>query len=144
MCTLLTDKPTEPSCPIQGTGQGGILSPTIWNFVMDLFLELFETHTADVLGYAVDRAIISIANDIDIAQQVMQTALNKAQAWADTVGLEFSIAKTKAMIFSRQKEPPTIMIPLQMVDEDIEEVDTFKYLRSDTRQSPRLDTTLRL
>jgi hypothetical protein len=26
---------------IQGTGQGGILSPTIWNFVMDTFLELF-------------------------------------------------------------------------------------------------------
>jgi hypothetical protein len=91
-------------------------------------LELFETHTADVLGYADDRAIISIANDINIAQQVMQTALNKAQTWADTVGLKFSIAKTKAIIFSRQKEPPTITIPLQMADEDIEEVNTFKYL----------------
>jgi retron-type reverse transcriptase len=26
---------------IQGTGQGGILSPTIWNFVMDSFLGTF-------------------------------------------------------------------------------------------------------
>jgi retron-type reverse transcriptase len=69
---------------IQGTGQGGILSPTIWNFVMDSFLELLKAHTADVIGYADDGAIISIANNIYIAQQVMQTALDKAQAWADT------------------------------------------------------------
>jgi hypothetical protein len=58
----------------------------------------------------------------------MQTALDKAQALAETVGLEFSIAKAKAMLFSKDKEPPDFPYRLTMADEDIELVTTFKYL----------------
>jgi hypothetical protein len=62
------------------------------------------------------------------AQMQMQTAIDKAESWATAVGLQFSVAKTKTMIFSRSKEPPTLPSPLIMADEDIEVVDTFKYL----------------
>jgi hypothetical protein len=33
-----------------GTGQGGILCPTIWNFVMDTFLKLYEAHAAEAIA----------------------------------------------------------------------------------------------
>jgi hypothetical protein len=85
---------------IRGTGQGGILSPMIWNFVMDTFLKIFTAHAAEAIAYA-DGAIIVIADSIVKAQQTMQTALDKAQSWAEAVGLEFSISKTKAMLFSK-------------------------------------------
>jgi hypothetical protein len=100
----------------------------IWNFVMDTFLEIFTAHAAEAIAYADDGAIIVITDSIAKAQQTMQTALDKAQSWAEAVGLEFSISKTKAMLFSKEKEPPTLPSPLIMADEDIELVTTFKYL----------------
>jgi retron-type reverse transcriptase len=37
---------------VRGTGQGGILSPMVWNFVMDFFLEKFLDSPLEVIGYA--------------------------------------------------------------------------------------------
>jgi hypothetical protein len=111
-----------------GTGQGGILSPSLWNFVMDTFLEIFNAHATEAIAYADDGALIILANDIETAQRQMQSAIDKADTWATTVGLQFSVSKTKAMIFSRSKNPPNLLSPLIMADEEIEVVDTFKYL----------------
>jgi hypothetical protein len=98
----------------------------LWNFVIDSFPEIFIAHAAEAIAYADDGAIIIIAETIKIAQQQMLTALDKAQTWAETVGLEFSIAKTKAMLFYKDKDPPDLPYPLTMADEDIELVTTFK------------------
>jgi hypothetical protein len=95
---------------------------------MDMFLEIFIAHAAEAIAHADDGAIMIIAKTIKIAQQQTQTALDKAQSWAATVGLEFSIAKTKAMLFSKDKDPPNLPHPLTMADEDIELVTTIKYL----------------
>jgi ribonuclease HI len=111
-----------------GTGQGGILSPSIWNFVMDTFLELYEAHAAEAIAYADDGALIIIADDMETAELQMQSAIDKAETWATAVGLQFSVAKTKAIIFSRSKDPPDLSTPLIMADEEIEVVYTFKYL----------------
>jgi hypothetical protein len=91
---------------ILGRGQGGILSPMLWNFVMDSFLDIFTDAVADVIGYADDGALVIRAEDIGFAQRQMQMALNEAQQWTSEVGLTFSIAKTKAVIY------PGIKIPL--------------------------------
>jgi retron-type reverse transcriptase len=72
---------------IRGTGQGGILSPMIWNFVMDSFLEVFTAHATEATAYADDGAVIVIADSIPQSQQIMQTTLDKAQSWSETVGL---------------------------------------------------------
>jgi hypothetical protein len=58
----------------------------------------------------------------------MQNAINKAHTWATDHGLEFSIPKTKAMIFSRRRNPPTLTVPLTMNGHDIEVVPVFEYL----------------
>jgi hypothetical protein len=100
-----------------GTGQGGILSPSLWNFVMDTFLELFDAHAAEAIAYADDGALIVPAEDMETAQLQMQS-----------VGLQFMVSKTKAMVFSRSKDPINLPSPLIMAGEDIELVDTFKYL----------------
>jgi hypothetical protein len=50
----------------------------LWNFVMDSFLEICIAHAAEAIAYADDGAIIIIAKTIEIVQQQMQTALDKA------------------------------------------------------------------
>jgi hypothetical protein len=112
----------------KGTGQGGILSPTLWNFVMDYFLAKFLDHTVEAIGYADDGALIFVARDIGFAQRQMQTALLVASDWATEVGLTFSIAKTKAMIFSRKRIPPSLPTQLTMSGCKVETVEEFKYL----------------
>jgi hypothetical protein len=96
---------------VKGTGQGGILSPTLWNFVMDSFLEQFLELPVDAIAYADDGALIIVSNDMLYANFFMQKALNAAQEWAVGAGLTFSIPKTKAMIFSRRKSPPQPPLP---------------------------------
>jgi hypothetical protein len=88
---------------VKGTGQGGVLSPIVWNFVMDSFLAAYSDHAAMAISYADDWALIITCTDLETARTQMQFALGKAQAWADRVGLEFSAAKSKAMIFSKKK-----------------------------------------
>jgi hypothetical protein len=95
---------------------------------MDTFLELFEAHAAQAIAYADDGALITIADDMNTAQMQMKSAIDKAESWSTAVGLQFSVSKTKTMIFSRSKDPPTLLTPLIMADEAIEVVDTFKYL----------------
>jgi hypothetical protein len=109
---------------------------------MDTFLELFEAHAAEAIAYADDGALITIAKDMNTAQMQMQSAIDKAESWATAVGLQFSVSKTKTMIFSRSKDPPTLPTPLIMAEEAIEVVDTFKYLG--ILLDNRLDWTLTL
>jgi hypothetical protein len=92
---------------------------------MDTFLELYEAHAAEAIAYADDGALIIIADDMETAKLQMQSAIDKAETWATAIGLQFSVAKTKAIIFSRSKDLST---PLIMADEEIEVVYTFKYL----------------
>jgi ribonuclease HI len=114
---------------VKGTGQGRVLLPTVWNFVMDSFLDTFATQEVDAIRYADNGALIIVATDLEIAQIKMHDALHNAQAWGlDKIGLQFSIAKTKAMVFSRKRDPPTLIEPLLMSNTEINVVTHFKYL----------------
>jgi retron-type reverse transcriptase len=62
-----------------GNGQGGILSPMLWNFVMDTFLEIYIAHAAEAIAYADEGALIIIADDVDTAHRLMQSAIDKAE-----------------------------------------------------------------
>jgi hypothetical protein len=81
---------------------------------MDLFLTTFTDHEADAKAYADDGALIIVTTNIETAELHIQNAINKAHSWAADHGLEFSISKTKAMIFSRRQNPPTLTVPLTM------------------------------
>jgi hypothetical protein len=113
---------------VKGMGQGGVLSPTVWNYVMDSFLSTFSNHKVDAYSYADDGALIVVSRDIVTARRHMQDAVTRAQIWATGLGLEFSMSKTKVMIFSRQRDPPTLTCPIIMNGAHLEVVDQFKYL----------------
>jgi hypothetical protein len=111
-----------------GTGQGEILSPSLWNFVMDSFLTKFNDSILGAIAYTDDGAIVFAYNNIGFAKRQMQTALNDSDQWANDVGLQFSPAKTKAMIFSRKRTETNLPEPLQISGVEVELVEKFKYL----------------
>jgi hypothetical protein len=83
---------------------------------MDSFLDIFEEHPVEAIAYADDGALIIVAANLETARIEMQNELDIAQTWATEMGLEFAIAKTKAMVFSRHRSPPTLSQPLLMND----------------------------
>jgi hypothetical protein len=95
---------------------------------MDSFLAKFNESILDAIAYADDGAIVFVSNNIGFARRQMQTALNDSEQWARDVGLQFSPAKTKAMIFSRKRTETNLPEPLQMSGVEVELVEEFKYL----------------
>jgi ribonuclease HI/retron-type reverse transcriptase len=83
-----------------GTGQGGVLSPVVWNYTMDSFLNEFNSGPVKAIGYADDGALVVISRELRTARKHMQSALRKAYYWAFRTGLRFSASKTTAVIFS--------------------------------------------
>ena len=111
----------------KGTGQGGVLSPVVWNYIMDNFLALFDRGRTEAFAFADDGALIIIANNIKVASRLMQKALNKACRWAQKNRLTFSAKKSVSMIFTN-KRGITLPNPLKINGTPLKVVKEVKYL----------------
>ena len=111
----------------KGTGQGGVLSPVAWNYIMDTFLALFDRGRTEAFGYADDGALIIIANNIETATRLMQKALNKVCRWAQQKQLTFSAQKSVAVVFTRKKDN-VLPKALKLYDTPLKVVKEVKYL----------------
>ena len=111
----------------KGTRQGGVLSPVVWNYIMDNFLALFDRGRTEAFAFADDGALIIVANSIKVASRLLQKALNKACRWAQQNQLTFSSKKSVAMIFTRKKGV-TLSDPLKLYGAPLEVVKEVKYL----------------
>ena len=85
----------------RGCPQGGILSPFLWNLVVDSLLN----HTAkDIPGYlqafADDLVSLAEGNDTDVIWERTQRTLKTINAWCQTKGLNISALKTKVVMFT--------------------------------------------
>ena len=112
----------------RGTPQGGVLSPLAWNLTFESFLSLFQDRDeVKVVAYADDAGLVVTGSDPKVLVQLMQTAVNKALAWGDSVGLQFSPPKTEAMLFTRRRkydDPPSIT----MRGHEVKYSDEVRYL----------------
>lgn len=109
-----------------GTGQGGVLSPAVWNYTMDSFLREFDTGQVKAIGYADDGALVVVCRKLHTARKLMQAALRKAHCWASRTGLTFSTSKTTAVIFSDYESQ--MSAPLTLGGADIKEANEATYL----------------
>ena len=90
---------TQTITPVRGSPQGGILSPLVWNLVMDSLLKEFQSGPVKGVGYADDIIIMASGIDMRISADNTQLALNKIIGWGKAKGLAFNPAKTQAIIF---------------------------------------------
>ena len=102
-----TLKGESASCrPNKGTPQGGILSPFIWNLVLDSLLSEFnkEKGPCKAIGFADDICLLVKGPVAETLPAVMQPYLNRTNAWCESKGLSLNSTKTVPMIFSKKSE----------------------------------------
>uniref|UniRef100_A0A1I8FVG6 Tick transposon n=1 Tax=Macrostomum lignano TaxID=282301 RepID=A0A1I8FVG6_9PLAT len=88
----------------KGGAQGGVLTPLLWNLVMDELLTADVPSSIVKAGYADDVAAIVSGPDTSTLRSLMQQFADKAQAWDTQHGLTISTAKTVAIIFTRKRK----------------------------------------
>jgi len=100
--------------PTRGSPQGGVLSPLVWNLIMDSLLTQFEREAVHVVGYADDVLLMVEGNVASVMGQIMQGALDKVSVWARDNGLTFNPTKTQVTLFGRAKrggqKPPKLLL----------------------------------
>ena len=111
----------------KGCPQGGILSPYLWNLIMDDLLRMFpDIHSTYVIVYADDVMILGIGIDEKVIVDNLKRDIQILQTWASKHKLNFSPSKTKLMLFSRRRNQ--IKPELKIGDQVIDWVEEHKYL----------------
>ncbi len=116
--------------PARGSPQGGVLSPLIWNLIMDSLLSQFKGDSIKIIGYADDILLYVVGRVPKVMTELIQPSLNKVIEWGRANGLSFNPSKTQVVMFSRNKRK--MMLPtIQMDGKALEYNESFKYLGLD-------------
>ncbi|QQP37800.1 Uncharacterized protein FKW44_018195, partial [Caligus rogercresseyi] len=87
--------------PTRGSPQGGVLSPVVWNMIMDTLLTEFKEDAVQVIGYADDILLLISGKHPSTLVNRMQDAINIVLKWGATNGLTFNPSKSRAIVFSK-------------------------------------------
>ena len=111
---------------LAGCPQGGVLSPCLWNIVLDSLLILLK-FLSHLLAFADDLAIILTGFCLMTLRDLGQRYLSICNKWCEENGLKLSAIKTQVIIFSR-KHSITLPRPIKLRGIEIEFCSTVKYL----------------
>jgi hypothetical protein len=103
---LGVSRKVERGCP-----QGGILSPLLWNLVVDELLGKLRTSMPQVYsaGYADDLAILARGFDGNTVRNHAQEGVNIAHTWTKEVGLGLAEDKIAVLLFSKKRNVPKLL-----------------------------------
>ena len=112
----------------RGCPQGGILSPFLWNLVVD---DLLRSTTSDIPGYiqayADDLVTLVEGQDLDVIRSRTQKIINTIERWCTTKGLNISTLKTKIVMFT-WKRKWVLPKPIKVGGTTIELANSVKFL----------------
>ena len=111
----------------KGCPQGGILSPLLWNLVINSLIILINSTPADSEGFADDVNFLVRGIDLDTIIDICQQCLDRIRDWGLKTGLSFSPTKTEAILFT-WKTKWSIKTPLKLGDKEIQMCQQVKYL----------------
>ena len=120
--------------PARGSQQGGVLSPLVWNLIIDSFLTQFQGDSVEVLGYADDILLYTEGTDPPSLWELLQPALDKVIDWGNQNGLTFIPTKTKTILFTRRRRLKNLPT-LRLDDTELTYSDSFKYLGVEIHKS---------
>jgi len=88
---------------VGGSPQGGVLSPLLWNLVVDRLLTFTNGPGFSTFGYADDIVIIVEDKFAHTVREIMQEALKVVVKWAVKEGLNISPHKTAIVPFTKRR-----------------------------------------
>ncbi len=96
---------TQVIKPGRGSPQGGVLSPMVWNIIMNTLLSRFgKTEAVKVIGYADDILLLVEGHVTHVMGDIMQKKLEEVIRWGDLHGLVFNPLKTTVVMFDRARK----------------------------------------
>ena len=125
---------------VKGCPQGGILSPFLWNLVVDSLLSFTKDKIpCDLQGFADDLALLATTEapkvkglqcfDADTLREMTQKSLEHINSWCKENGLSLSALKTHSVMFTwRRNWRDQLVKPLQVDNTEIEIRNTTKFL----------------
>ena len=90
---------------VKGNPQGGILSPFLWNCVLNNLLLELRSRGFYVQAYADDLAVLVTGADMLWIRGMAQKAINIGTNWALDQELQFSSKKTEIILFIHKRNP---------------------------------------
>ncbi|KAJ4437142.1 hypothetical protein ANN_17277 [Periplaneta americana] len=87
----------------RGYPQGGVLSPLLWNLVVDAFLRELNGAGYFIIGFADDIAVIVKGKFPNTVFEVLQVALKKIENWCNRNRLSVNPNKTVVVPFTRMR-----------------------------------------
>ena len=125
---------------VKGCPQGGILSPFLWNLVVDSLLSFTKDKIpCDLQGFADDLALLATTEapkvkgiqcfDADTLREMTQKSLEHINLWCKENGLALSSLKTHSVMFTwRRNWRAQLTKPIQVDGTEIEIRNTTKFL----------------
>ena len=90
---------------VKGNPQNGILSPFLWNCVLNSLLLELRSRGFYVQPYAGNLAVLVTGADMLWIRGIAQKAINIAANWALEQELQFSSKKTEIVLFTHKRNP---------------------------------------
>ena len=114
--------------PTKGSPQGGVLSPVVWNIIMNTLLNKFNG-AVKAVGYADDILLLVSGLHPHSMTKIMQEAIKTVLEWDYENGLSFNPAKSSAMVFSKDYKLRSKHFPaLYMEGKILQYATEMKYL----------------
>jgi len=113
--------------PQTGSGQGNVLSPMLWNCIINEVGSLLSHNNIKGQLFADDVAILASHIDLNQAAAKLQTGLNLIQLWAERNNLQVNTTKSKYLIFSKVC-PKNLQLALHWGNQMFQRATQIKYL----------------
>ena len=113
---------------LNGSPQGAVLSPILFNLIINTLYEALESLPIDLSQFADDGAIWKCANKPKTAIKILQQALNIIHNWCKEWGFKISADKTKCVIFKLRFSTVQLVPKLQLGDKKLEFSADAKFL----------------
>ena len=82
--------------------QGEILSPSLWNLMVDELIRILNDLGFLAIGYADDIAIFVKGKYEEVLPDILEEALNRARLWCKEKSLRVNPTKMEIVIFTRR------------------------------------------
>jgi ribonuclease HI len=113
--------------PTKGTAQGNVLSPMLWNCVVNGVGDIMDNLNTGGCIFADDVVVAVRGNDLEQTHATVQQALNQITNWAIEEGLRFNVSKSHFMVFNPRGE--NVSIPILKINNDmLKQQKSTKYL----------------
>ncbi|XP_054281228.1 uncharacterized protein LOC128998898 [Macrosteles quadrilineatus] len=122
LCGTVREVKAQRGCP-----QGGVLSPNLWNLVVDDLLSELNAQGMYAQGYADDIVVLIRGKFMNTCLELMQRALSIVERWCNQEGLRVNPMKTVMVPFTRKRNVDIARVPT-LFGNQIQVKREFKYL----------------